>query len=92
MLLGILLIGRERHTIAIIQIDKMDSTTLDLMDVMDIVTKGGIVMPKFKVTFKEVYMPHEVERTCVVPSTDDVIYLYGLNEKDIEWYRIEEIL
>lgn len=49
-------------------------------------------MPKFKVTFKEVYTPHEVERTCVVPSSDDVIYLYGLNEKDIEWYRIEEIL
>lgn len=39
MLLGILQIGRGRHTIAIIQIGKMDSTTLDLMDVMDIVTK-----------------------------------------------------
>ena len=49
-------------------------------------------MSKFKVAFKEVYMPHEVERTCAVPSSDDVIYLYGLNEKDIEWYQIEEIL
>ncbi len=37
-------------------------------------------------------MPHEVERTCVVPSIDSVIDIYGLNEKDIEWYRIEEIL
>ena len=39
MLLGILQIGRGRHTIAIIQIDKMDTTTIDLMDVMDIVAK-----------------------------------------------------
>ena len=52
MLLGILQIGRGRHTIAIIQIDKMDTTTLDLMDVKDIIT----------VTFKEVYMLHKVER------------------------------
>ena len=49
-------------------------------------------MPKFKVTFKETYMPHEVERTCVLPSIDDGIDIYGLNEKDIKWYRIEEIL
>ena len=49
-------------------------------------------MPKFKATFKETYMPHEVERTCVLPSIDDVIDIYGLNEKDIKWYRIEEIL
>lgn len=39
MLLGILQIGRGRHTIAIIQIDKMDTTTLDLMDVKDIITE-----------------------------------------------------
>ena len=39
MLLGILRIGRGRHTIAIIQIDKMDTTTLDLMDVKDIITE-----------------------------------------------------
>lgn len=48
-------------------------------------------MPKYKVTFKEAYMPHEVERTCVVPSEKDVIGIYGLEEKDIEWYKIEEI-
>ena len=48
-------------------------------------------MATFKVTFKESYMPHEVERTCVVPSKKDVIDIYGLEEKDIEWYKIEEI-
>ena len=48
-------------------------------------------MATFKVTFKESYMPHEVERTCVVPSEKDVIDIYGLEEKDIEWYKIEEI-
>ena len=49
-------------------------------------------MPKYKVTFKESYMPHEVERICLVPSRKDVIDFYGLKEKDIEWYKIEEIL
>ena len=48
-------------------------------------------MAIYKVTFKESYMPHEVERTCNVPSRKDVIDLYGLEEKDIEWYKIEEI-
>ena len=48
-------------------------------------------MATFKVTFKEAYMPHEVERTCVVHSEKDVIDIYGLEEKDIEWYKIEEI-
>ena len=48
-------------------------------------------MPTYKVTFKESYMPHEVERTCEAPSRADVIDLYGLKEKDIEWYKIEEI-
>ena len=48
-------------------------------------------MPKYKVTFKESYMSHKVERTCVVPSKKDVIDIYGLEEKDIEWYKIEEI-
>ena len=49
------------------------------------------IMAIYKVTFKESYMPHEVERTCDVPSRKDVIDLYGLEEKDIEWYKIEEI-
>lgn len=39
MLLGILRIGPGIHTIAIIQIDKMDTTTLDLMDAKDIITE-----------------------------------------------------
>ena len=48
-------------------------------------------MARYKVTFKESYMPHEVERTCNVSSKKDIIDLYGLEEKDIEWYKIEEI-
>lgn len=48
-------------------------------------------MATFKVTFKESYMPHAVERTCKAPSRKDVIDFYGLNEKDIEWYKIEVI-
>ena len=48
-------------------------------------------MATFKVTFKESYMPHEVERTCVASLKKDVIDFYGLKEKDIEWYKIEEI-
>ena len=48
-------------------------------------------MPKYKVTFKESYMPHEVERTRIAPSRKDVIDIYGLEEKDIEWYKVEEI-
>ena len=39
MLLGILRIGLGIHTIAIIQIDKMDTTTQDPMDVKDIITE-----------------------------------------------------
>lgn len=49
-------------------------------------------MTKFKVTFKEVYMPHEVERICEVHSRSDLFRLYNLDDDDIEWYRIEEIL
>ena len=48
-------------------------------------------MAKYKVTFKESYMPHEVERTCDVPLRKDVIDIYSLEEKDIEWYKIEEV-
>ena len=48
-------------------------------------------MATFKVTFKEAYMPHEVERISVAPSKKDLIDFYGLKEKDIEWYKIEEI-
>ena len=48
-------------------------------------------MAKYKVTFKESYMPHKVERICDVPTEQDVIDIYRLEEKDIEWYKIEEI-
>ena len=48
-------------------------------------------MAKFKVEFKEAHMPHAVERTCDVPNEAEVIKIYGLEEPDIEWYRITKI-
>lgn len=33
-------------------------------------------------------MPHPVERECVVPDEAEVIKIYGLEEPDIEWYKI----
>ena len=48
-------------------------------------------MAKFKVTFKEEYMPREFTRVCDVPTRNDVIRLYNLEDDDIEWYEIEEI-
>ena len=48
-------------------------------------------MAKYKVTFKEDYMPHEVTRTCDVPSEGEVKRIYGLDEDDIEWYVITKL-
>lgn len=48
-------------------------------------------MSKFRVTFKEAYMPHEVTRECDVPTEEEVIKFYGLNDNDIEYYKIEEL-
>lgn len=48
-------------------------------------------MAKYKVVFKEAYMPHPVERECDVPSEEEVIWIYGLEEPDIEWYKITKI-
>jgi cytidylate kinase len=45
-------------------------------------------MAKFKVTFKEDYMPHEVTQYCDVRDEEEVKRIYGLDEKDIEWYEI----
>lgn len=39
------------------------------------------------VRFKETYMPHAVERTCVNMTKQQVINIYGLNDPDIEWYE-----
>lgn len=47
-------------------------------------------MAKFKVVFKEAYMPHAVERICDVPNEAEVIRIYGLEESDIEWYKISK--
>lgn len=45
-------------------------------------------MPKYKVIFKEAYMPHEVTRICNVPSEEEVKRIYGLDDDDIEYYMI----
>lgn len=49
------------------------------------------IMPKYKVKFKEAYMPLPVERVCNVQSESEVIRIYDLKSADIEWYEIEEI-
>lgn len=48
-------------------------------------------MAKYKVTFKESYMPHDVTRICDVPSEEDLVKLYNLNDDDIEWYEITKL-
>lgn len=46
---------------------------------------------RFKVEFKESYFPHSVEKECSVPNEREVIRIYGLDEPNIEWYKITEI-
>lgn len=46
---------------------------------------------KFKVTFKEAYMPHEVTRICDVQSEEEVKRIYGLDDDDIEYYMITKL-
>ena len=48
-------------------------------------------MAKFKVTFKESYMPKEVTRVCELPNEEEVVRIYNLDDDDIEWYEITEI-
>lgn len=43
-----------------------------------------------KVRFKETYMTNPVERTCTNMTRQQVIDIYGLEEKDIEWYKFIE--
>lgn len=43
-----------------------------------------------KVKFKEVYMPHPVERECKNMTKEQIVKAYGLKEKDIEWYKFIE--
>ena len=47
-------------------------------------------MARYRVRFKEAYLPKPVERTCDVPDESEVIRIYGLDEPDIEWYDITE--
>ena len=42
------------------------------------------------VRFKETYMSKPVERTCTNITRQEIIDIYGLKEKDIEWYRFIE--
>lgn len=70
-------------------------------DIIDIRKFEGVYVKSFEkfineqkessitVTFKEVYMKHEVTRTCMNMSKESVIAVYGLNEPDIEWYQFE---
>lgn len=44
---------------------------------------------KFKVTMIE--GTRTLVKTCDVPSVEEVIRIYGLNEPDITDYKIEEI-
>lgn len=44
---------------------------------------------KFYVTFKEKGKAPQ-ERWCDVPSKQDVVRIYGLDEEDIEYYSIKK--
>jgi hypothetical protein len=48
-------------------------------------------MARFKVTFKEDYMPHETTQYCDVRDENEVKRIYGLDEDDIEWYVITKM-
>ena len=48
-------------------------------------------MKRFVVEFKESYMSHSVVRVCMVESEEEVKRIYGLEENDIEWYKITEV-
>ena len=45
---------------------------------------------KFVIEFKENYMDISVTRECIVPNLQTAINIYGLNEPDIEYWKIIE--
>lgn len=45
----------------------------------------------FMVEMKEVNNSHIIKQTCCVRDEQEVIKIYGLDEPDIEWYKITEI-
>lgn len=47
-------------------------------------------MTRYKVVFKETYMPKPVTRDCFASSKDQVRKFYDLDKDDIEWYLIAE--
>jgi len=48
-------------------------------------------MKTFKVVMKEKGNSHELVQTAVCETRQQVIDWYGLNEPDIEYYRISEV-
>jgi len=48
-------------------------------------------MKTFKVVMKEKGCSHELVQTAVCENRRQVIEWYGLNEADIEYYRISEV-
>lgn len=54
------------------------------------INKQGKIMETTKtitVRFKEAYMNHPVERTCMNMTREQVIDIYNLDDPDIEWYE-----
>ena len=47
-------------------------------------------MKEYKIEFKETYMPKSVIRKCTVCNLKQAIDFYGLNEPDIEYWKIIE--
>ena len=45
-------------------------------------------MKRIVVEFKETYMNKPVVRECVVSNLDEVIKFYGLNNPDIEYWKV----
>lgn len=48
-------------------------------------------MPKYTVTFKETYNDKEVTQWCVVHSLQEVIRIYGLDQPDIEYWKLVSV-
>jgi len=47
-------------------------------------------MKFFKIEFKETYMPNSVIRECEVYDLNKAIEIYGLNNSDIEHWKVLE--
>lgn len=45
-------------------------------------------MTKYRVVFKEAYMPKPVTRECFARDEEQIKKFYDLDKADIEWYKI----